>query len=667
VIQTVYQNSATRKLQFYYLPDYIDFIRRQQMDEYVQTTIALSRLSNIPLLKYLDLHFGEAELTNFVRQTSDEFLKLLAENKASEQIAATVESWKANNLPIVGQYQITSEDLTLVSFIRRKTLTNLLPLYTTDFMKAMLILNELEDYFKEADQAFSGTYIELLENKLKTNEDQLLQAQSLAGIGSFILDLETFEAEATPEVYHIIGLEPGLKLVGFLSHLSRQERDKFEDAMKQASMTDGVMDVEYKYAIDDKVKLLWTRGSVYYEEGRKMMKGTVMDLTERYSMLQQLRDNEILFKQAQERAQIGNFVWNLKNNEIFWSDELYRIYGLDPQGEKITYKKYSDLLNTKEREYLLAQIEKTVASGTQADFDLQITQGNGTQKVLNIKAEVQRDKKGSPDRFIGTVQDVTEKQLMIEKLRKNEDELQQKNMELALSNQNLQEFAYVASHDMKEPLRKISTFGQMLLQFADEGLNEKGKFFAQKMIEGSFRMQQMVDDLLSFAVISNNKAFERVSLNQIVDKVLTDLELKIRDKNATIEVGDLPDAKVVSAQFEQLFLNLINNSLKFSKEDVPPLITIHSSYPDKDEIKALGLLPRTKYLKIIVTDNGIGFEPEYANKIFGMFQRLHGKVDYEGSGIGLSICKKIVENHGGIIKAMGHLNVGATFEIIIPA
>jgi PAS domain S-box-containing protein len=667
VIQTVYQNSATRKLQFYYLPDYIDFIRRQQMDEYVQTTIALSRLSNIPLLKYLDLHFGEAELTNFVRQTSDEFLKLLAENKASEQIAATVESWKANNLPIVGQYQITSEDLTLVSFIRRKTLTNLLPLYTTDFMKAMLILNELEDYFKEADQAFSGTYIELLESKLKTNEDQLLQAQSLAGIGSFILDLETFEAEATPEVYHIIGLEPGLKLVGFLSHLSRQERDKFEDAMKQASMTDGVMDVEYKYAIDDKVKLLWTRGSVYYEEGRKMMKGTVMDLTERYSMLQQLRDNEILFKQAQERAQIGNFVWNLKNNEIFWSDELYHIYGLDPQGEKITYKRYSELLNAKEREYLLAQIEKTVASGTQADFDLQITQENGTQKVLNIKAEVQRDKKGSPDRFIGTVQDVTEKQLMIEKLRKNEDELQQKNMELALSNQSLQEFAYVASHDMKEPLRKISTFGQMLLQFADEGLNEKGKFFAQKMIEGSFRMQQMVDDLLSFAVISNNKAFERVSLNQIVDKVLTDLELKIRDKNATIEVGDLPDAKVVSAQFEQLFLNLISNSLKFSKEDVPPLITIHSSYPNKDEIKALGLLPRTKYLKITVTDNGIGFEPEYANKIFGMFQRLHGKVDYEGSGIGLSVCKKIVENHGGIIKAMGHLNVGATFEIIIPA
>lgn len=637
------------------------------MDEYVQTTIALSRLSNIPLLKYLDLHFGEAELTNFVRQTSDEFLKLLAENKASEQIAATVESWKANNLPIVGQYQITSEDLTLVSFIRRKTLTNLLPLYTTDFMKAMLILNELEDYFKEADQAFSGTYIELLESKLKTNEDQLLQAQSLAGIGSFILDLETFEAEATPEVYHIIGLEPGLKLVGFLSHLSRQERDKFEDAMKQASMTDGVMDVEYKYAIDDKVKLLWTRGSVYYEEGRKMMKGTVMDLTERYSMLQQLRDNEILFKQAQERAQIGNFVWNLKNNEIFWSDELYHIYGLDPQGEKITYKRYSELLNAKEREYLLAQIEKTVAWGTQADFDLQITQENGTQKVLNIKAEVQRDKKGSPDRFIGTVQDVTEKQLMIEKLRKNEDELQQKNMELALSNQNLQEFAYVASHDMKEPLRKISTFGQMLLQFADEGLNEKGKFFAQKMIEGSFRMQQMVDDLLSFAVISNNKAFERVSLNQIVDKVLTDLELKIRDKNATIEVGDLPDAKVVSAQFEQLFLNLISNSLKFSKEDVPPLITIHSSYPNKDEIKALGLLPRTKYLKITVTDNGIGFEPEYANKIFGMFQRLHGKVDYEGSGIGLSVCKKIVENHGGIIKATGHLNVGATFEIIIPA
>lgn len=666
MIQTVYQNSATRKLQFYYLPEYINFIRKEQLTEYVETTIALSRLSNIPLLKYLDAHFGEAELINFVRQTSDEFLKLLADNRASEQIAATVESWKENNLPVVGQYQITSEDITLVSFIRRKALTNLLPLYTTDFMKAMLILNELEDYFKEADQAFSSTYIELLERKIKTNEDQLLQAQSLAGIGSFILDLETLEAEATPEVYHIIGIKPGLKLVGFLNKLSKQERHKFEEAMKQASETDGVMDVEYKYVIYDKVKLLWTRGSVYYDNGRKMMKGTVMDLTERYAMLQQLRDNETLFKQAQERAQIGNFVWNLKNNEIFWSDELYRIYGLDPKGEKITYKKYSELLEPKEREYLLHQIEKTVASGAQADFDFQIIQESGVEKILNIKAEVQKDKNGAPDRFIGTVQDVTEKQIMIEKLRKSEDELQRKNMELALSNQNLQEFAYVASHDMKEPLRKISTFGQMLLQFADEGLNEKGKFFAQKMIEGSFRMQQMVDDLLSFAVISNNKAFERVDLNNLVDKVLTDLELKIRDKKAAIEVADLPNAKVVPAQFEQLFLNLISNSLKFSQEDVPLRITISSSYLNRDEIKALELLPRTKYLKITVADNGIGFEQEYANKIFGMFQRLHGKVDYEGSGIGLSICKKIVENHGGVIKATGRLNEGATFEIIIP-
>jgi signal transduction histidine kinase len=152
----------------------------------------------------------------------------------------------------------------------------------------------------------------------------------------------------------------------------------------------------------------------------------------------------------------------------------------------------------------------------------------------------------------------------------------------------------------------------------------------------------------------------------VLDEVLVDLELKIKDRNATIIADDLPFAYINPKQFRQLFLNLINNSLKFSRPDVPPVITIRGKYLTPAEIDKLPLAKTIKYLRVTLEDNGIGFENVYAEKMFQMFQRLHGKVDYEGTGIGLAVCKKIVENHKGIIFASGVPGEGATFTIVIP-
>lgn len=248
----------------------------------------------------------------------------------------------------------------------------------------------------------------------------------------------------------------------------------------------------------------------------------------------------------------------------------------------------------------------------------------------------------------------------------SEHSLQQKNLQLEQSNANLEEFAYVASHDLREPLRKIVTFSGMIADTEKEKMSDKSKTYFERIVNASSRMQAMIEDLLSLSVISQNNKFERYSLKAVLDEVLVDLELKIKDKNATIVADDLPFAYINPKQFRQLFLNLINNSLKFSRPDIPPVITIKGKYLTPSELEKLPLAKTIRYLRITLEDNGIGFENVYAEKMFQMFQRLHGKVDYEGTGIGLAVCKKIVENHKGIIFASGVPGEGATFTIIIP-
>ena len=243
----------------------------------------------------------------------------------------------------------------------------------------------------------------------------------------------------------------------------------------------------------------------------------------------------------------------------------------------------------------------------------------------------------------------------------------QNTLQLEQSNASLEEFAYVASHDLKEPLRKISTFGDRLVATQAEKLLPEGKLYLQKIVDASQRMQTMINDLLSISMISNNTAFENYSLQTILEEALQTLEYKIEQNNAIVTFDTLPEAQIIPSQFRQLFQNLLSNSLKFVREGIQPAIRIHCSVVDAKDLANYQLRQASKYYKIEFSDNGIGFENEFAGKIFAIFQRLHGRSEYEGSGIGLAICKKIVEHHGGIIYANGVPNEGATFTIILPA
>jgi signal transduction histidine kinase len=232
-------------------------------------------------------------------------------------------------------------------------------------------------------------------------------------------------------------------------------------------------------------------------------------------------------------------------------------------------------------------------------------------------------------------------------------ELAQANLHLQRSNAELSRFAYIASHDLQEPARKIATFSQMLQNSAPE-LDEKSRNYLAKINKAGGRMMTLIRDVLSYSELSKQApAFESVDLGVVIQDVKTELELLIEQKGADIGVDGLPILEAIPLQMFQLFGNLLSNALKYSRQAVPPVIRISAQ-------------SEGGYCHIQVSDNGIGFEQEYAEQIFSIFQRLHRKTEYTGTGIGLAMCKKIAENHHGDIYASGVPGRGATFHIILP-
>ncbi len=238
---------------------------------------------------------------------------------------------------------------------------------------------------------------------------------------------------------------------------------------------------------------------------------------------------------------------------------------------------------------------------------------------------------------------------------------------LAIVNKELEAFAYVASHDLQEPLRKIQTFAKRIIDKENENLSEPGKDYLARMNAAANRMQALINDILTFSRINTGeRKFEEIPLNRIVTDVLTELKEDIEEKSATIETGELCNAVIIPFQFRQLLHNLISNSLKFSDPAKPLRITIKSEILEGDKLEHAQLSPDKTYCHIQIKDNGIGFEPHFNERIFKLFQKLHGKDDYAGTGIGLAIVKRIVENHKGFITANGDLNKSATFNIYLP-
>jgi signal transduction histidine kinase len=245
--------------------------------------------------------------------------------------------------------------------------------------------------------------------------------------------------------------------------------------------------------------------------------------------------------------------------------------------------------------------------------------------------------------------------------------LEQKNAELQKMNVELESFAHVASHDLQEPLRKIKTFSHLIFEKDYHNLSDGGKQYYDRLEKSVNRMQTLIKDLIMYTQVKEHEqVFELTPLGDMIEDVKHDYEEDIIEKKAMIEVGTLCNAFVIPFQFKQLLHNLIGNSLKFSKPGVAPVIKISSVIEKGSGDLPAGLLNETYYCHISISDNGIGFDPSHSEQIFKVFQRLNGRTEYDGTGIGLSIVKKIVDNHNGVITATGELGKGANFDIYLP-
>jgi two-component system sensor kinase FixL len=289
-----------------------------------------------------------------------------------------------------------------------------------------------------------------------------------------------------------------------------------------------------------------------------------------------------------------------------------------------------------------------------------IRKSDGTVRYMSATKVPMYDGKGKVIGIAGISRDVTERKVA-------EDRLELLAQKLTQSNKELENFASIASHDLQEPLRKVQAFGSRLKTKYAAGLPPEGLDYLERMLSATDRMQILINDLLKFSRVSTREyQFDTLDLNAVMADVISDLEIRIEQTQGEITVAPLPVIEADKSLMRQLFQNLIGNALKFHREDVPPVINITNQVIERTESPDQSDYSSGEFCEISIEDNGIGFEEEYSEKIFAIFQRLHGREKYEGTGIGLATCRKIAERHQGSINVSSKLGEGSKFIITLP-
>jgi len=400
---------------------------------------------------------------------------------------------------------------------------------------------------------------------------------------------------------------------------------------------------------------------------------TVNDVTEKVETRRKIEESEERFRSIAET--LPQLIWETdeKGNSLFASGRWKEYTGITPKGEE----EWKAVIHPDDLESNTKIWMDSLTTGNVYKCDVRLRNKHGEYRWHTVTGEAVYDKE-KIIKWVGAFTDVhfekgftqeLEKQVenRTNELKETNKTLEQKYQELENMNTELQSFAYISSHDLQEPLRKIQTFSSQILDKEYENLTESGKDKFQRMQNAAKRMQALIEDLLAYSRTSTaERKFEHTNLGLIIKEVKDDLKEELQQKNVTInEIGNC-EVSIIPFQFRQLIYNLISNSIKFSNINVDPNIIIKCEVDKAVSFKNPKLDTDLTYCHISISDNGIGFEPKYSEKIFEVFQRLHGKSQYAGTGIGLAIVKKIVENHNGIISASGEVNKGAIFDIYIP-
>ena len=366
-----------------------------------------------------------------------------------------------------------------------------------------------------------------------------------------------------------------------------------------------------------------------------------------------------LMAESEVIGKFSTWQWDLESNKIDYSDNQFRLLGEEPKSFIPKKETFLEFVHPEDKETIENSIQGIIDNKRLPFVYYKIVRKDKQIRYFKSTGKLLVDQQGSKI-LLGINFDITDEHLLNIKL-------QERNNELEKSNQELASFNHVASHDLQEPLRKIQTFISRVSDADRAVISDSAKEYITKIETSAKRMRVLIDDLLLFSrTNTTKKEFIKTDLDELFKNAISELAEVIDDKKAKITVSDLPKLYVIPYQIEQLFINLIGNSLKYSQPDILPTISIESEKVLAADYPELLDPSVKKYHKITFKDNGMGFDTQFKETIFVLFQRLHSKTDFPGTGIGLAICKKIVENHKGYITADSAINIGSLFTVYLP-
>lgn len=506
---------------------------------------------------------------------------------------------------------------------------------------------------------------------LDENEERFQIVLNSTDIGSWELNLKTSEIKYSKKYLEILGYREFVNLshTELLKHLYPDDLQIRKNALKKAYET-GFLNYEFRVIWRDKsVHWVETKGQIFYDENNEPLKliGTLRDITDKRTAIEEMRESEQKFRLLADS--VPQLIWtgDADGNLNYFNQSLFDYAGLTPS--KIRKDGWIQIVHPDDRLESIKQWAQSINHGEPFLTEHRFKHWNGEYRWHLSRAIPQKDSNGVIQMWVGTSTDVHDQKIFSEELEKNVElrtvELKRAIDELVKTNQELEQFAYVSSHDLQEPLRKIQTFSGILSEKLSS--DTEHKFFLDKINASAFRMSELIKDLLNYSRLSKtDEQYVNVDLNEVLDKVKNDFEVLINQKRAIILNTKLPIVRAIPIQMNQLVYNLIGNSLKFCEKKPFIEVTYKVLHPsDQKRVPELNL--NITYHHLMFKDNGIGFSAEYAKQIFTIFQRLNEKQKFSGTGIGLAMCKRILENHRGFISAESEFGKGATFHVYLPS
>lgn len=510
--------------------------------------------------------------------------------------------------------------------------------------------------------------------KMEEAEERARLAAEIAQIATWDLDLQTHKMIHSESLATIFGHQKNVQLT-YADIIGQFHPDDIVNVVEKAfelSMQSGI----YKYearVIKNNGELGWIRshGKIFFDSNNEPLKiiGTLIDITEERNHSEILMESELKFRLLADS--LPQLIWTADANGTLNYVNLSVLNYAGNNYRDLNAGGFQKLIHPDEIEQFNRNWASVLITGDDFLLEHRLLRQDKEYRWYYSRAIAQKDVTGKIQKWVGTSTDIQQQKTFTEELEKEVNErtaeLKNTNINLVKMNIELQSFVYVSSHDLQEPLRKIQTFISRLNDTEEMTFSLVAKEYFERINAAATRMQSLIQDLLAYSRTNlTDKVFVIKNLQELAEEIKEDYRETIQETNAIIEIHNLFEAKVIPFQFRQLFNNLIGNALKYAKPGIPPHILINGSRIKGLEIKNLGAKVGYIYCHISVADNGIGFDMEYKDKIFQIFQRLHSKTEYSGTGIGLAIVKKIVENHNGIITASGTKNQGAIFDIYIP-